>query len=53
MSREKKDGIKTNYYLDKDVVDALTEFCKRTARTKTKVVELAILEYLENHKEEK
>ena len=53
MAREIKDGIKENYYLEKALVDDLTEFCKRTGRTKTKVVEIALKEYLEKHRNDK
>lgn len=53
MAKEKKEGVRTNYYLEKQIVDELDEFCERTGRTKTKVVEIALKEYLEKHKDEK
>lgn len=53
MARETKDGIKTNYYLDKKLVHDLKAFCDRTGRTKTKVVEIAIREYLDKHANDK
>ena len=53
MAREKKDGVRTNYYLEKKLIEKLDAFCKRTGRTKTKVVEIAIKEYLERHEEDK
>ena len=51
MAKEKKDIVKVNYSMERSVAEALDEFCEKTARTKTKVVELAIKEYLERHKE--
>lgn len=53
MAREKKDIVKVNYSMDRSVAEALDEFCEKTARTKTKVVELAIKEYIERHNDEK
>jgi len=52
-AKVKKDIVKVNYSMDRSVADALEEFCDRTARTKTKVVELAIMEYIERHTNEK
>jgi len=52
MARQKKEGVKVNLLLDKTVNDKLVQFCETTARTKTKVVELAIMKYIEDHKEE-
>jgi len=49
---KKKDGKKVNYVLDRDVAEALEEFCEKTGRTMTKVVELAIEKYIEEHREE-
>lgn len=48
---KKKDGIKVSYVLDKKVSEALEKFCNETARTKTKVVEMAIMESIERHKD--
>lgn len=52
MAREKKDGTKVSYMLDSKLLEDLKEFCERTGRTKTKVIELAIRRYLEEHKDE-
>lgn len=52
MARETKDGIKQNFLLEKSLVEDLKEFCDRTGRTKTKVVEIAIREYLGKHKDD-
>lgn len=51
--KSKKDGVRVNYYLEKQIIDALDEFCERTARTKTRVIEIALKEYLERHKDDK
>lgn len=48
-----KDGIKVSYVLDRKVAEALDKFCAETGRTKTKVVELAIIEFIKKHKKEK
>ena len=53
MARPKKDGTKATYIIENTILEELEEFCERTGRTKTKVVELAIKDYLENHKDEK
>lgn len=53
MAREQKDGIKKNYYLDKKLVLDLQDFCDKTGRTATKVVEIAIREYLDKYKNNK
>ena len=52
-AKVKKDIVKVNYSMDRSVAAALEEFCDRTARTKTNVVELAIMEYIERHTNEK
>ena len=51
--KKKENGVKFSYVLEKDVSDALDKFCNETGRTKTKVVELAIQEFIENHKQVK
>ena len=53
MAKEKKDIVKVNYSMDRSVAEALEEFCERTGRTKTKVVELAVKEYIEKHDDDK
>ena len=53
MSREVKDGVRHNFIIEKDISEELVDFCKRTGRTKTKVVEIAIKEFLERHKDDK
>lgn len=50
--KDKKDGVRTHFYLERDISESLDDFCERTARTKTRVVELALKDYLEKHKDE-
>lgn len=50
--KDKKDGIKVNYILDRRIAESLEEFCEKTGRTKTKVVELALEKFIEEHKNE-
>lgn len=49
--KKKENGVKVSYVLEKEVSDALDKFCEETGRTKTKVVEMAITEFIENHQE--
>ena len=51
--KKKDGGVKVSYILEKDVAESLEKFCEETGRTKTKVVELAIQEFIDNHKEKK
>lgn len=50
--RVPKDGIKKTFYIKKDIVEQFESFCEKTARSKTKVVEVALVEYMEKHKDE-
>lgn len=53
MAREKRDATKVSYIIDNELLEKLDEFCQRTGRTKTKVVEMAIKQFLEEHKDDK
>lgn len=53
MAREKRDATKVSFLLDNEILKRLEEFCRRTGRTKTKVIEMAILMFLEEHKDDK
>lgn len=53
MSRAPKDSIKVSYTLDRKVAEALEKFCEKTGRTKTKVVEMAIQEFIDTRKGDK
>lgn len=52
MGRAKKDLVKANFSIKSSVFNLLTEFCNKTGRTKTGVVELALEQYIEAHKSE-
>ena len=52
MAKPTKDGVKVSYVLDRETAEMLDKFCDETGRTKTKVVELAIQEFVEKHKGE-
>ena len=52
MARPSKDGSKRSFYLDKELEKEFEVFCEKTGRTKTKVVELALREYMDKHKSE-
>ncbi len=53
MAREKRDATKVSYMIDNELLKQLEDFCERTGRTKTKVIEMAISLYLEEHKDDK
>ncbi len=44
--------VRNNFYLDKDLHDRVFEFAKKKGVTKTRIIEEALEEYLERHKEE-
>ena len=52
MARQKKDGTKVTYVIENTLLEEMEKFCEETGRTKTKVVEMAIREFLEKHKEQ-
>ena len=47
----KKDGKFLNCYIRSDVMEYLNKFCEETGFSKTTVVEKALLQYLDNDKE--
>lgn len=47
--RPAKDGVRRSFLIERELSEALDEFCEKTARSKTKVVEAAIKEYMEKH----
>lgn len=53
MAMPAKDGVKTNFLMEKKIAEDLKDYCERTGRTKTKVIEMALTEYLERHKDDK
>lgn len=47
--RPKKDAIKISLRMEREIAEMLEKFCSDTARTKTRVMELAVKEYIEKH----
>ncbi len=52
MAMPAKDGVKTNFLMEKKIAEKLKEYCEKTGRTKTKAIEMAVKEFLERHEEE-
>lgn len=52
MAMPSKDGVKTNFLMEKKIAEELREYCEKTGRTKTKAIEMALEEFLEHHKNE-
>lgn len=52
MGRPPKAGVKRAFYLEKELADLFDEFCYKTGRSKTRVAEIALAEYIERHKDE-
>jgi len=52
MAMPSKDGVKTNFLMERSIAEKLKEYCERSGRTKTKVIEMALKEFLEKHKED-
>lgn len=53
MPRPAKDSVKVSYTLDREIAKRLEQFCEETGRTKTKVVEMAIQEFIDKRKGDK
>ena len=52
MAKQKKDGIKATFIIERPIFQILDDFCEKTGRTKTKVVEMAIDDYIKRHSQE-
>lgn len=52
MPKEKRDGTKVSYIIANDILKELEDFCERTGRTKTKVIEMALRKFLEEHRDD-
>lgn len=50
MSRQKKDNKALNIKIDSKLYKDLEKYCEKTRLTKTALVELALEDYLKNHK---
>ena len=53
MAKAKRDATKVSYMIDNTLLKQLEDFCERTGRTKTKVIEMALALYLKEHKNDK
>lgn len=51
MARPNKDSITINIRMEKEIAEKLEEFSKNAGMTKTIVIERAVKEYIEKHKE--
>lgn len=49
MARAKKDGRYINYYIEKEVVDKLDQYCDETGLTKTVAIERILAKYFEDY----
>lgn len=49
MARAKKDGRYINYYIEKEVVDKLDQYCDETGLTKTVAIERILGKYFEEY----
>ena len=52
MGREKRNAKKVSYNLDNELLARLKEFCRKTGRYETRVIEMALEEFLGSHKNE-
>ena len=50
--KKKEGAVRVSYVLDGKVAKALDRFCEETGRTRTRVVEMAIMEFLKKHKKD-
>ena len=49
MARAKKDGRYINYYIEKEVVDKLDQYCDETGLTKTVAIERILAKYFDEY----
>ena len=52
MGREKRNAKKVSYNLDNELLAKLKEYCSKTGRYETRVIEMALEEFLKAHKNE-
>ena len=52
MGREKRNAKKVSYNLDNELLARLKEYCRKTGRYETRVIEMAIEEFLGSRKNE-
>ena len=49
MARRKKEGVFLNCFIERDIMDKLDNYCNVSRRTKTSIVEDALLAYIAVH----
>lgn len=49
MARQKKDGRYVNYYIAKDIVDKLDQYCEETGLSKTVAIERILGKHFEEY----
>ena len=49
MSREKKDGKRINFYMDRKVLELLDQYCEEVGQTKTIATERILQHHLETY----
>lgn len=52
MGREKRNAKKVSYNLDNELFARLKEYCRKTGRYETRVIEMALEEFLRSRKNE-
>lgn len=52
MGREKRNAKKVSYNLDNELLARLKEYCRKTGRYETRVIEIALKEFFEKHKDD-
>ncbi|MBR5565152.1 MAG: ribbon-helix-helix protein, CopG family [Roseburia sp.] len=53
MAREKKDGRHINLYIEREIIEALEQYCEEVGQTKTVAIERAIKQYISDFQEHK
>ncbi len=53
MARQKKNGRYVNYYIEKDVVDKLDQYCEETGLTKTTAIERILKDFFDERDKRK
>ena len=49
MAREKKDGKRVNFYMEKGILDMLDQYCSEVGQTKTIATERILKQALETY----
>ena len=52
MAREKRNATKVSYNIDNELLAKLKEYSQKTGRYETRVIEMALKEFFEKHKDD-